>query len=238
MPTIPIPGFSDPFSSLSHLIGAGIFFALTVVLVRRGAGNTARVVSLAVFGLGAVLLLAISGTYHLLAPNGKPREVMQVLDHAAIFILIACSFTPIHFILFRGWGRWGVLLLVWGFAAAAIALKSVYFYTMPQSLSLALYLGMGWIGLGSGLALWRRYNFAFVEPILWGGIAYSIGAILEFLHWPVLLPGVLQWHEVFHVAVLVGLAFHWSFIYAIADGRLAPRPAAPHNAAADGERRA
>ena len=72
MPTIPIPGFSDPFSSLSHLIGAGIFLALTVLLVRRGAGNTARMVSLAVFGLGAVLLLSISGTYHLLDPKGKP----------------------------------------------------------------------------------------------------------------------------------------------------------------------
>jgi channel protein (hemolysin III family) len=231
MPTIPIPGFSDPFSSLSHLFGAGIFLALSFILVRRGAGNTARVISLAIFCFGAIFLLSISGTYHLLDAKGKPREVMQVLDHAAIFILIACSFTPIHVILFRGWGRWGVLLLIWGFAVAAITLKSVYFYRLPYAVGLGLYLGMGWIGFFSGMALWRRFNFAFVAPMLWGGIAYSIGAILEYLRWPVLVPGVIQWHEVFHVAVLIGLAFHWSFIYSIADGRLAPRPLEPHNAA-------
>lgn len=237
MPAVvtPIPGFSEPFSSLSHLLGAGLFLLLSIFLVRRGRGDTGRVVSLVIFSVGSILLLSISGTYHLLDPQGEARKVLQVLDHACIFVLIACSFTPIHYILFRGWGRWGILLLIWAFAATAITLKSVYFYTMPHGVGLALYLGMGWIGLGSGLALWRRFNFAFVEPILWGGVAYSVGAVMEFLHWPVLIPGVLQWHEVFHIAVLIGLAFHWSFIYAIADGRLAPRPRAPHNAA-QGER--
>jgi channel protein (hemolysin III family) len=83
---------------------------------------------------------------------------------------------------------------------------------------------MGWLGLASGIALARRFSFPFVAPILWGGIAYSIGAVLDALHWPILVPGVVQWHEVFHVAVLMGLAFHWAFIYSIADGRLAPPP--------------
>ena len=69
-------------------------------------------------------------------------------------------------------------------------------------------------------------RFDFVEPILWGGIAYSIGAVLEFVHWPVLVPGVVQWHEVFHIAVLIGLGFHWAFVYAIADGKLLPTSSA------------
>ena len=228
---ISIPGIADPFSSLSHLLGAGLFFLLTFLLVRRGAGDAARAASLIIFGFGGVFLLTISGVYHLLDPDGAPRTVMRVLDHAAIFILIACSFTPIHVILFRGPGRWGVMLLVWGFAVAAITLKSLYFYTMPDALGLSLYLGMGWIGLGSGIALWRRFNFALVEPLLWGGIAYSLGAVLEFIRWPILIPGVVQSHEVFHIAVLIGLTFHWSFIYAIADGRLAPPAPGVDNAA-------
>jgi channel protein (hemolysin III family) len=217
-----IPGFSDPFSSLSHLAGAGLFLILSVFLIRRGAGNTARVASLAVFCFGSVLLLSISGVYHLVDPNGVPRHVLKVLDHACIFVLIACSFTPFHVILFRGVGRWGMLLLVWTFAVTAITLKVIYFNSMPQALSLGLYLGMGWLGVISGSALWRRFGFKFVEPILWGGVAYSIGAVLDFLGWPVLIPGVIQWHEVFHVAVLIGLGFHWSFAYAIADGRHMP----------------
>jgi channel protein (hemolysin III family) len=220
-----IPGFADPFSSLSHLTGATLFALLSIFLLRRAAtnpdGGRARIASLAVFCLGSVLLLSISGVYHLLDPQGTPRRVLKVLDHACIFVLIACSFTPPHVILFRGVGRWGMLLLVWAFAVTAISLKIVYFNSMPEALSLALYLGMGWLGLVSGSALWRRYGFAFVEPILWGGVAYSIGAVLDFLAWPVLIPGIVQWHEVFHVAVLIGLGFHWSFAWAIADGRIA-----------------
>jgi channel protein (hemolysin III family) len=222
MPLTAIPGFAEPFSSLSHLLGAGVFLALSFFLIRRGRGDWLRVASLVVFSAASVGLLAISGAYHLLDPNGTPRRVMQVLDHDAIFVLIAASFTPIHIILFRGWGRWGVLTLVWLYAYAAIALKSVYFDQMPTALSLGLYLGMGWIGAFSGISLWRRFGYRFMAPLLHGGVAYSIGAVLEFLRWPVVLPGVVQWHEVFHVAVLIGLSYHWSFISTIADGRLTP----------------
>src|SRR5262245_58901367 len=94
---------------------------------------------------------------------------------------------------------------------------------MPTALSLGLYLGMGWIGAFSGISVWRRFGYRFMRPLLEGGIAYSIGAVLEFLRWPVVVPGVIQWHEVFHIAVLIGLGFHWLFIYKIADGRLTPR---------------
>ena len=222
MPLTPIPGFADPFASLSHLFGALVFLVLGYFLVRRGAGSIPRMISLGVFVFGAVFLLSISGTYHLLDPKGSAREVMRVLDHAAIFTLIACSFTPIHVILFRGVGRWGALLLIWGFAVVAITCKAIYFHTMPEWLGLSLYLGMGWIGLASGSALYRRYGFAFVAPILWGGLAYSIGAVLDHLKWPELVPGAIRSHEIFHVAVLIGLGFHWSFIYSIADGRMSP----------------
>ena len=164
----------------------------------------------------------LSGAYHTTTTGGAARAVMLRLDHAAIFVLIACTFTPVHVILFRGVGRWGSLLLIWGFAVVAITCKSIYFYTMPEWLGLSLYLGMGWIGLASGFALYRQYGFAFVAPVLWGGLAYSIGAVLDHLKWPEPIPGAVRSHEVFHIAVLIGLAFHWSFIYSIADGRLSP----------------
>ena len=215
---IPIPGFADPFSSLSHLAGAILFALLSVPMLLRAKGKTDRVVSLAIFCFSAVLLLSISGVYHLLDPSGTSREVLRRLDHAAIFILIAASFTPVHVILFTGWGKWGVLALVWIFAAVAISVKTIYFYQFPKLLGLSLYLGMGWIGLYTGISLWRRYSFEFIQPMLWGGIAYSIGAIMEALRWPIIVPGVIQWHETFHVAVLIGLTFHWAFIYQIADG--------------------
>ncbi|QDS99511.1 PAQR family membrane homeostasis protein TrhA [Adhaeretor mobilis] len=217
-----MPGFSEPFSSLSHLAGAVLFAALAVPLWKRANGNLLYRRSLMVFSLGSVFLLSISGVYHLLTPGTAGRAVLQRLDHAAIFVLIASSFTPMHVILFRGRARWGVLALIWGLALTAIVVKTVYFSQLPQVLGLAMYLGLGWVGLGTGIALWRKRGFQFVMPILWGGLAYSIGAVLEFTNWPVLVPGVVQWHEVFHIAVLIGLAFHWSFIYSIADGKQSP----------------
>ncbi len=225
---VSIPGFAEPFSSLSHLIGAAVFVALGVPLIYRGRGDTTREISLTVFVVGTVLLLSMSGVLHLLTPETTARAVLSRLDHAAIFVLIASSFTPVHAVLFRGAGRWGVLLLIWGIAVLGITLKSIYFDQIPYAAGVALYIGMGWIGLGSTIALWRRYGFAKVQPIVWGGLVYTVGGVIDVLgsryDWPSPLPAVVQWHEVFHVAVLIGLACHWVFAFHIADGTIRRAP--------------
>ena len=215
---IPIPGFADPFSSLSHLLGAGVFAALSIPLLWRARHCRSAWTSEAVFAFSAVFLLTMSGVYHLM-DDGEAKTVMRRLDHAAIFVLIAASFTPAHIILFRGWKRWVILALVWLFAIVSITLKMVYFDEIQKSIGVSLYLIMGWIGTGTGILLWRQYGFRFMSPILLGGIAYSVGAVMQGIKWPVIIPGVVQWHELFHVLVLVGLSIHWAFNYRIADGR-------------------
>ena len=220
--TIPIPGFYEPFSSLSHLLGAMVFAAASYWLLRRGRGNVPRMVSLAVFCIGTVFLLSMSGWFHMLPPNWGSRLIARRLDHSAIFILIAASFTPAHVILFRGKGRVEALILIWAIAVIGIVLKMIYFHDMPRWLGIGLYLAMGWLGLFSSIALCRRYGFAFVQLLVWGGLAYTTGAILEFLRWPVLVGGVVHWHEVLHIAVLIGLSCHWAFTYKIADGHVKP----------------
>jgi channel protein (hemolysin III family) len=219
---ISIPGFADPFSSLSHLLGAALFAVFSIFLIRRGRGESLRVTSLAVFSAGTVLLLSLSGTMHLIGRNGSGHSVLQRLDHAAIFILIACSFTPIHIILFRGKQRWIVITVVWTIAFLGILLKTIYFESIPPPVGTAIYIGMGWIGIFSWLAVVRRYGFEFAQPIMWGGIAYTIGGLLDSVHWPILVSGVIQWHEVFHVAVLIGLGCHWAFVYSIANRPFLP----------------
>ena len=213
-----IAGFSDPVSSLSHLAGAAVFAVLAVVLLHRARGDTGRMTSLWVFALSCVLLLSFSGVYHLLAPGTDERALLKRLDHAAIFVLIAGSFTPVHVILFRGAWRWGMLTIVWGAAVAGLVLKTVFFSTVPESLGLSMYLGLGWLGIFSGIALARRYGMRFIQPILWGAVAYTAGAVFEFLRWPVLLAGVVGPHELFHLAVLAGISCHWAFILRIAAG--------------------
>lgn len=216
-----IPGFTEPVSSLSHLAGAGLFFVLGVFLVRRGRGSWARVLSLSVLVFSAVFLLSMSGTYHLLDQHAG-REVMRRLDHAAIFVLIAGTFTPCHAILFRGFLRWGALALIWIAAINGIVFKMIFFRDIPEWLGLSFYLSLGWLGLISGTLVIRRYGFRFVKPLLFGALAYTAGALLEFLRWPVLIEGVLGPHELFHLAVLAGLGWHWAFVASFADGKLPP----------------
>jgi channel protein (hemolysin III family) len=79
-----------------------------------------------------------------------------------------------------------------------------------------MYLGLGWLGVISTVALARRFGARFVLPLVWGALAYTIGALVDFLGWPVLVPGVVGPHEIFHLAVLAGISFHWAFINRIA----------------------
>jgi channel protein (hemolysin III family) len=225
-----IPGFSDPVSSLTHLAGAAVFAWLGFSLVLRGRGDLRRAASLGVFAFSCVLLLSISGTYHLLAPGGEARDVLQRLDHAAIFVLIAGSFTPVHTILFRGAWRWGMLGVIWTVAIAALTLKMLYFDSIPEWLGLAMYLTFGWLGVLSWTVLARRFGIRRVMLALWGALAYTAGALADFLHWPTLVPGIVGPHELFHVAVLAGISCHWLFIrrYAsrdMAGGRISRREA-------------
>lgn len=223
-------GIGDSFSSLTHLIGAIAFAWLAVSLVREAEGDRVRRIAVVVFAFSCALMLLVSGLFHMSAQGGVARYVMQRVDHAAIFILIAATFTPMHAILFRGPGRWGVLAGVWTFALAGLALKSMYFHSMPEWVSLAMYLAFGWLGLASGVAVGQRLGPKFVRPLLFGAVAYTAGAFADFAHWPAPISPMIGSHDLFHVAVLAGIGFHWKFVRAIASGKVSLMPAAPKTA--------
>ncbi len=155
----------------------------------------------------------MSGVYHILSKGGMASLVLQRLDHAAIFVLIAGTITAVHTIFFSGWMRWGMIGAIWVVAAASITLKTVFFSSIPEWAGLLLYLALGWVGLVSGVALFRRFGFSYIRPLVYGGLAYTFGALFEYLRQPWLIPGVVGPHELFHVAVLAGIGFHWAFVY-------------------------
>jgi channel protein (hemolysin III family) len=181
------------------------------------------VAALAVYALSCVLLLTASGVYHLLARGGAPRAVLARLDHGLIFVFIAGTFTPTQTLLFRGWGCWGPLALMWAAAAVGVILKVACFAAVAGGRGLVLYLGMGWLGGAVGVAVWRRCGARLTWPLLAGGVAYTAGAACDYLGWPVVLPGVVGPHEVFHVAVLAGVSLQWRFISQVASGRAGMR---------------
>lgn len=221
MQPTPIPGFNDPVSSFSHLfVGVPLFLAMTILLVWRGRGDRGRMIALGIYGLSNVILFVMSGVYHLLPRESTGRQVMQVLDHAAIFLLIAGTFAPAHYILFRGWRRWGPLAVVWLCAIAGITLKCIFFNDLSEFLSLSLYLGLGWLGAISGYFIWYFYGGWLFRPLFWGAMSYTFGAVLDFLQGPILIPKILGHHELFHLAVLIGAGWFCYFVYLIAPGHI------------------
>lgn len=223
----PLLGIYQPVSSLSHLLGAAVLAVLGVFLILRGHG--ANRFWLAVFVVSAVFLLSMSGVYHLLQPGLFAREeVLRRLDHAAIFVLIAGTLTAAHGILFSGWWRWGVIVPLWLATATAITIESVFFHELSPLLKLALYLGFGWLGLIAGIKLWRAYGYRLIRPALWGGVVYTVGAVVESVGDPIWIPGYFGAHAFFHLMVLAGLAFHFRFLWRVAHWRPEDRGARPN----------
>jgi len=218
-----IPGFHEPVSCLTHLLAAPVFLVLGYFLIRRGRGDWRRTVSLSLMAISTVFLLSMSAVYHLLGP-GTGRDVMRQLDIAGVFALIAGTVTPVHAILFSGFNRWGPLLLAWSAAITGITFRTMCAESLAPGVGVAIFLVLGWGGFISCILLWKRYGFLFVKPLLAGGVAYTIGAIVLVMHRPVLIPRVVGAHELWHMAVLVGLCCHWKFVFEFADGPVRRQP--------------
>lgn len=210
---IPIPGFSDPVSSWTHLLAAGAALWAGILLLRKGRGNTARIIALGVFTFTMIFLFSMSGVFHLLDHEGLGRAVLRRLDHAAIWTMIAGTFTPIHVILFRGLRRWLVLVIVWTIAITGLTLEVVFFDSIPEWFILSCFLGLGWVGFFSYKGFRSQFNHHSVRYLVFGGLAYSVGAVIDFLKWPTLIPGVVGPHEVFHLFVIAGAGLHAYFIW-------------------------
>ncbi|MBI2806802.1 MAG: hemolysin III family protein [Planctomycetes bacterium] len=210
------PGCHEPFSALSHLAGAVLFLFLGAFLLQRGRGDRTRLAFLGVYAASCVLLFTMSSLFHMAVRGGSAHRIFERLDHSAIFLLVAGTFTPIHGLLFQGWLRWGPLILIWTGALLGITLKTIFFEQVADWFGLFLYLALGWFGVFGVILLARRHGFTYARPLLLGGLVYSIGGILDLQSWPIVIPGWLHAHELFHVTVLLGALLHWGFIWRIA----------------------
>ncbi|MEE2825561.1 MAG: hemolysin III family protein [Planctomycetota bacterium] len=217
-----LAGIAQPFSSLSHYLGAVLFLTLSFFLLRN-AQRTGGFWSYVIFACSAVLLLTVSGTAHLFSPGSPARKILFRLDLVAIFLLIAGTFTPIHWVLFHGWRRWSVLILIWSMAATGILARLFFMDSIPYAVGTGIFVAMGWVGLFSGVLVRLQYGPGYLGPLLAGGICYTAGAVMDACQWPTPLPMIIGPHELFHLMVLAGLAFQWYFIAQIAAGRIPSR---------------
>lgn len=216
MHLIPYFGLHDPVSSLSHLAAAIIALAAAFLLHRKGRGDALRTSSLLIFSASLLFVFSMSGVYHALEP-GRWRALFRRLDYAAIWIVIAGSATPVHMLLFNGHWRWGLIALFWGIAVSSLVLIDVYFEQLPYWSIVSAYIALGSLGAISFIHITARYGWREAALLFLGGIAYSTGAVIDFLNAPVVWNGILGPHELFHFLVIIGALLHWCFIYNWAD---------------------
>jgi hemolysin III len=190
-------------NSISH--GVGLLAAIAVVPVLMVTsvqrGDTANVVGAAIFSATMVLLYLTSTLYHAM-PRNQAKRVFQVLDHGAIYLLIAGTYTPFTLGVLSGTWGWTLFGLVWGLAVAGVLLKSIGGMHYPK-LSVALYLAMGWLAVIAVRPLWLHVPMWGLIWLLAGGAAYTLGVIFFALD-----HRVRYSHFIWHLFVLAGTACH------------------------------
>ncbi|HQT70548.1 MAG TPA: hemolysin III family protein [Thiobacillus sp.] len=198
-------------NSLSHGLGLLAALVATPYLIRHAIrhGDTGFLVGASVFATTMVLLYLASTMYHAL-PAGRAKRVFRTIEHAAIYLLIAGSYTPFTLGVLRGAWGWTLLGLVWGIAVAGVTLKALNRLNHPV-LSTGLYLLMGWLIVIAAYPLSMRVPVSGLLWLIGGGLAYTIGVIFFALD-----SHLRYGHFIWHLFVMAGTACHYVAVLGIA----------------------
>ena len=190
-------------NSVSHGVGFLAAVAASPVLIFSAVqhGSSAGIVGASVFALTMLLLYITSTLYHTLARN-KAKRVFQVLDHGAIFLLIAGTYTPFTLGVLRGAWGWTLFGIVWGIAVVGVVLKSIG-GVRYQKLSTILYLAMGWIIIIAVKPLYLNMPSWGLFWLLAGGAAYTAGVGFYAAD------RIRYAHFIWHLFVIAGTACHF-----------------------------
>ncbi|MFT3830551.1 MAG: hemolysin III family protein [Opitutaceae bacterium] len=194
-------------NSVTHGLGVVFAIAALVVLVVGAvrSGDPWRVVSFSFYGASLISLYLASTLYHAV-PGARAKQWLKRCDHAAIFALIAGTYTPIMLVTLRGPTGWTMAGIIWSVMVAGIAMKFL-FIDRFQRLLLVVYVAMGWAAIFVLHALWQRLPGAALGWLVAGGATYTLG--VAFYVWKRLRYG----HAIWHLFVLGGSVCHFVFFY-------------------------
>ena len=194
-------------NSISHGIGFLAAVAVTSILIIKAIpSGSAAVVGVSVFGATMMILYMASTLYHAF-PESRTKRIFRIFDHGAIFLLIAGTYTPFTLtVLYGAWG-WTLFGIVWGLAAGGVVLKSVQ-NVKTSKLSIALYLGMGWLAILAAQPLYQSLPFWGLFWLIAGGVMYSAGVLFfAYDH------RIRYSHFIWHLFVLSGTACHVASVF-------------------------
>jgi hemolysin III len=203
--------FREPVNAWSHCTSLLLSIPATFLLWRRAGGDLARRISLLVFGVSLAICYAGSTLFHAVRLSQSTIDLFDELDHIGIFILIAGSYTPVAWNLLHGRLKWGTLATAWLACATGTALFLIC-GVFSMFWSTLFYLAMGWGAVICYVEIARFLSHRTLFPLLLGGILYSVGAVFNLAHWPVIWPGVFGPHELFHLFVMGGSFCHFMFM--------------------------
>jgi len=197
----------ERFNGYTHLAGAMLAVAGAVVLIVLGAqqADAWKVVSFSIYGATLITLYSSSTLYH--STRGRAKDVFRKLDHAAIYLLIAGTYTPFTLVtLGGGWG-WSLFGVIWGLAIFGIV-QELTLAGKKRMLSLYLYLGMGWVAVIGVVPLIDALSWAGFLWVIAGGVVYTVGTVFYFYD-----KKFKHWHGIWHLFVLGGSVIHYVAIY-------------------------
>ncbi len=201
----------DPFSAISHYVGAALSLIGVGVLLNLSAGRPIAILAFLIYGSSLLALYTASGVYHSVISS---PPILQKIDHGAIYLLIAGTYTPICLL---GLPReLGYLMLAAQAGLAAIGIGALLFFGGgPKWLRLVLYLLMGWMvlfllrPLSASMPAWA------VGWLVAGGLIYSVGTIVYATKRPTLWPGKFDSHDLWHLFVMAGSAAHYISMFGL-----------------------
>jgi len=198
----------DPVSGLTHLGAAILSLFGLIALIIISWGESAKLASLIVYGISLIMMFSASATYHMTISSPKVIEILRKVDHSAIYLLIAGTYTPFCINAFSGFWKWGLLSIIWALAIIGVGIK-IFIVRAPRWVNAGVYLIMGWLVVSATGEMLGKLPVGALSWLIAGGLIYTFGAIIYITKKLDFKPGVFGFHEVWHIFVILAAVAHF-----------------------------
>lgn len=202
----------EPVNTWTHFIPFLAGIVGLIFLILESKHNPSKLVTMTIFGASVILLYGASSILHWIRTTPEKELILRKIDHMAIFILIAGTYTPVLYYGLAGAWKWVMLITVWLLSFIGIAIK-IWFIHLSRTMSTVFYLALGWIAIIPFAKLVETLPVEAIILMISGGVAYTIGGIIYATKIWDFIPNKFGFHEIFHIFVALGTLLHFLMIF-------------------------